>query len=147
LLSLAKPAAGLSFGISRQRNCAKRAMNYRAVRSILRPEPAPGHYRRRAVRVAPVLAVGAGLPGRVPELELPERAPALPGRVAELLGRVAELELPGRAPRPAEAVPARGPTRPAPSPQPYPPDRWRCPATPRTSAGSPNPAVRSVPTG
>src|SRR5581483_11033938 len=110
----------------------KRAMNYRAVRSIRGSEPVPGHCHRRAVQVAVAAAVvpvpgvlpeqEAEPPGLVPEAELPVRAaehPArvpevdLPVRVAELRGRVREpeLELPGL------ALPAGGSMWPASSPQ------------------------------
>jgi hypothetical protein len=70
--------------------------------------------------VAPVLVEMAALPGRAPELELPGRVAELPGRappgrVAELPGRVRALQ--EGVPPLAEAVPAGGPTRPAPSPR------------------------------
>ena len=71
--------------------------------------------------VPPVLAMVTVHPGRVPEL--PARVPELgpPGQVPEPLERAAEL--PARVTRPAERLPAVGPTRPASLPPPYPPDR------------------------
>ena len=83
-------------------------MNYRPVRSIPRPDPPPGRYRRRAVQLAAVAQVPAlarAHSGAEPE---PERwGPARWGP---------ERELPGRGPEPA-AAPAGEPTRPEPSPR------------------------------
>ena len=122
MLSLAKPAAGLSFGIRLQPNesgCsighvrlnwARRAPNYRAVRSIPRPEPALRRYRRWAVQVAvPVAQVPVALElersGPAPAPERPEQELPEPERPEQELPEQELLE------------PAGGLTRPAPSPR------------------------------